>query len=174
MLPLQTSGLLVETWVPPKTRFVTYEKRDEEWARFCGIGHVKTEPAPLYDVRDEQSELIGYTKWNPVDQVKTGNPYMRLHVFEDLLDRFDYQWPSGKVRYKEIKVRDIEVRIGSIGFSVSGDFCEVWRARLQDAESLVRCGFIECLGEDNMEKFCRELRRRAWAKMDRHLMQVVR
>lgn len=78
---LRPAGI-VEKWIPPKERFVTYEESDEGWCRFCGIGSVRRvvdcgdiricrdlpefQIAPGYGVRyqwatlDERVDRVGY------------------------------------------------------------------------------------------------------------------
>ncbi len=43
-------------------------------------------------------------------------------------------------------------------FIVAGESFETWRARLQDAELLLRAKVIKCLGEDHIERAVREIR----------------
>ncbi len=95
-------------WVPPQSRFVTYEPRDEDWCRYFGI--CETRPVLYYEVRDEHCRIIGYTDlvadrlppWHiqiPMAPHTSSLPYIAKGEVEYLtLEKRKYI-ENGKVRY---------------------------------------------------------------------------
>lgn len=156
MKPLQTHGRYVETWVPPQERFVRYEKSDERWARPLGIGTVERRLQDLYDVRDEQFGLLGYTYHNPV--MESPRQLIELAFLEDCesLWRADSHAPS--------KVREIAVRTKVCGFR--GERFVHWAVALEDAGFLIESGWICAFGCDNKYEWMHELKRRQHERDD--------
>jgi hypothetical protein len=59
-------------WEFPKERFVTYEKTDEDWCRYCGIGKELNEWVPGQIIIDnmEDEELNNHVMSFIVDKIK--------------------------------------------------------------------------------------------------------
>ncbi len=146
MKPLQTHGLTTERWLPPKTRFVTYQASDESWARYCGIGTVEVEPVALYDVRDETMGLVGYTRHKPpADGWETRIPFA-----ENANARF------GVVDHESRSMAPPEfshVQVETVTIGVRGEYFLTWRIMLADAPKLIMSKWIECIGEDHIKEF---------------------
>lgn len=154
--PLQTHGIYDETWVPPKTRWITYEKRDEQWARYCGIGEIVRSLVPLYDVRDEEGKLLGYTRHRP-----------DYNGFELTLRKAH---PRSRIwfGYREIKPPDtrcIEVFVQRYGLCGQNFLC--WKAQLSDAPDLIECRWIEVIGEDCIQEALELAERRLYDRYGR-------
>ena len=153
--PLMTHGLVDEVWIPPRDPFVTYEASDESWARYCGLGRVVKRLKKLYDVRDEKGDLVGYTSYNPSD---TRGHRLEIPIANRAAVRF-YQ--TEPIQRDEIKTVEVELAYFRID---SETFC-TWRCRLVDAEPLVRCGWIKCVGEDNKERFIDNIREKLYNRI---------
>lgn len=66
--PLMTHDFTA--WFPPKAeRFYSLTNSDQVWAEPLGLGYRSQDL--LYDVRDEQMNLIGYTRQKPTRNNKT-------------------------------------------------------------------------------------------------------
>jgi hypothetical protein len=154
--PLQTHGIMVDTWIPPKHPFVQYEPRDEAWGRYAGVGRIESRLAELYDVRDENNELIGYTKKHPVEAMEfsRGGQYLTQVAVSVPMPYLahDFSKPS--------PYRRIALDFRMHRFACDGDDYLSWFARLVDGELLVRSRFIECIGQDHINEFAFAIRRR--------------
>jgi hypothetical protein len=105
--PLQSHGLMVKKWVPPKaTRFISYTKSDESWAAYCGLGHYVQELAPWYDVMHEDGKsCLGWTKYDPTSIGITGR--LAFKVTEKIPVRFGRERPE---RYVSATYTTIEMQ----------------------------------------------------------------
>lgn len=142
--PLQTHGQYFEVWHPPRSRFVTYDHRDEFWMRPLGLGCVERRLEPLFDVLDEESKLIGYTRHNPCDN----RPHLDLTIVQgDLI--FD----------RKARVHGLRIEVVTYGFRE--EFFDTWVVPIKAAPLLVSCRWIELLGTTGLNDFIRDLRIRA-------------
>lgn len=148
--PLMTSGKYDERWVPPRRAFITYEAKDEGWARPLGIGRVVMSPAKLYDVRDRRGALIGYTGWDPTES-------MGIERVEILSSGMRLYSPRGRgMSPPDLRTVEIETRV----LGIDRERYLTWVANLEDAEDLIRTGWIT-MGEDNMNRMIHSVRERA-------------
>jgi len=159
---LQTHGQTVQTFVPPKTRFIQYEKSDEDFCVYAGIATYKTEPVALWDVREHNGNLLGYTRHNPNDALcQSGSGIHEVRIMEPV-GGFKIQRLS---EYVSPAVRRVQVRINTMTWSFKPNVREefvCWFADLCDAEALARGRWLECVGDDNIEHFTHELARKAY------------
>lgn len=70
--PRQSHCLVETTWTPPKNEpFVSYESvvippgGEIPWPAWCGLGELFEVLIPLFDVRDERDNLMGYVQLDP-------------------------------------------------------------------------------------------------------------
>ena len=177
-LPLQTHGLCktVEVWLPPRDgRFVSYDNVDEAWMRPLGIGKVVNKPNPLlpvdlYDVRDENGDIVGYSELNPVDYWDRGSRDLRIAVIDT------FPRPAGLFNrladpFEELDtVREIRIRISTFSIGFDGPIGRdhppdqrylYWSVRLSDAPALIMGKWVKLIGEDNIKKFANEMHYRA-------------
>lgn len=153
---LRSHGLVESKWIPPKGRFVSLEAKDESWARYFGLGTIETRPMELYDVRDWNNKLIGYSGMNPAN---CRNGQMLVAVLEDA----DAVWPSLSKRPERFgDVKSIQVYTRLLDVKRERFIC--WLVRIDDAESLARGGWLKCIGQDRLEEFCWDLRRQAYER----------
>lgn len=165
MKPLQTHGLFEERWIPPKERFVVYEKSDEEWCRFFGIGEVVQEPVQLFDVRDGNTELVGYTNRNPAIEIEK---YGKWKIALPIISRSRIcMFGEGNPVDGWNGIREVFVYIRR--FSYMRESFLAWQCCIHDAEALLRAGWIKCIGEDNIEQLAYEIRKRS----DRAMFDMV-
>jgi len=160
MKPLQTHGRYIEEWIPGNDRFCQFESSDEEWARPLGYGEVVRTLAKLYDVRDIDTSLIGYTKCNPTDDFLGGHLYVPILTENPptIVDPVKDDWAQLDTPAYEA----LAVHAHTISLEGWDSHYLTWIVDLSDAEKLARCGWLECLGEDNIRKFVHDLRMRRW------------
>jgi hypothetical protein len=164
---LRTHGKTTRTWEPPTYLggFIKYEKSDEPWAAYCGLGRYVEVPLNLFDVRDEHMNLVGYTREDPVDNYRRGSRPLRVRIMEPL-DGFMLSslenTPPWDHRVDQT-VRNVDVCTDTMHFST--DLCiknfACWFCDLSDASALAEGGWLVCIGDDNRRAFARELARKA-------------
>jgi hypothetical protein len=180
--PLQTHGRLVETWNPPADRFCQYEQSDRDWVEFFGFAGGGTYGEPklvdLYDVRDLEENLVGYTDHNPADCRWGG-----MHVPVMTETPVSIWGPDlGFARREDQVIQEVQVNIMSYAVTVRVDrdgqpirHCfDCWVINIMDAPKLAVCGWLKCLGEDNIHKFASDLHRQAFDYQRRHPTLVDR
>lgn len=104
--PLQTHGIYEDVWSPPKSNspYCTYDRRDESWMRPLGLGTVRSELAPMFDVRDEEGKLVGYLDHSP--QWSQNRNALRIAIAPDRMrgDTWKYATlPIGRVVFSGIE-----------------------------------------------------------------------
>lgn len=153
-IPKQSHGIKteIEVWVPPDLGpFMSADQKDEYWMRpLCmkgdrgqwgkltkGIGL-----APLYDVMDEEGEVIGFCELNPVLHWDIKS-FIVVETFEDCseiteqgffkADSYLYQcFGKGQKCSQMLSI----VRYGP-------NLSMIWKCLLSDAYELIRCGFLK-------------------------------
>ena len=151
---LRSHGLFESRWIPPKGRFVSLEAKDESWARYFGLGSIETRQMELYDVRDWDNKLVGYSSYDPASCRQNR---MLVAVLEDAEPFWSYR--SDKCE-RTGRVKSIEVAIRRVSVCHESFVC--WFIRIQDAEALARGGWLKCIGEDRIDDFVWDLQRRAY------------
>jgi len=76
--PLQNHEAKFPKWTPPTDdehwagKLIVYEESDEPWAAYCDLGHYNMIPAPLFDVRTDKGQLLGFATMDPsiLDDIK--------------------------------------------------------------------------------------------------------
>lgn len=154
--PLQTHGRFIEVWTPPKEPFIQYEKSDEEWCRYFGIGTVEKVPEALYDVRDENGDLVGYCRANPVER-------RRYPIQLPVAKQFD--WSTAISPTHPPSFRTIELSVWD--YDINGQQFSCWMVHLRDAADLVMTNWIVLLDRDRKHDFAHELRTK-YFKSDRY------
>lgn len=154
--PLQTHKRYVEVWIAPKEPFVRYEKSDEEWCRYFGIGTIEKVLEPLYDVRDERGDLVGYCRHNPVE---CRGRRLVLPVAPML------EWSEKIKPFEPPSYQRIELNVWN--HSLNGERFLCWMVHLRDAATLVQTSFITLLDRDRKDDFVHELRKK-YFKSDRY------
>ena len=151
--PLRSHNFFDRRWVPPAgDRFCQLEPGDEKWASFFGLGHYVETKKKLYDVRDSEGDLIGYTRYDPTQN--DGRRYLDIPLCTAAaVQRTD------EAIIQNDTFQMVRVSVGKYNFDDYIFLC--WFAALQDAEVLVRTRWIEYLGEDDRERYLYELRIRA-------------
>lgn len=152
---LRSHGCVERKWVPTKGRFTSLEAKDESWARFFGLGRITTAPFELYDVRDWDNKLVGYSDMDPS---KWGRDRMLVPVgrcFQEMLASH-----STPARRGSVKNIEVATRLHTIGM----EYFVFWSVRIEDAEALTRAGWLKCIGQDHLEEFCYGLQRRAYER----------
>lgn len=144
---MQSHGQYREVWVPPKTAFIRYEKSDEAWGRYAGVGTIEKQLRPYYDVRDERGSLVGYTDMNPCDH---GTRPIELRVPTDLaLDRMWYpfqQDPATRIDYKTVSLRVWT-------YEVEGERFLCWSCNSVDAGALIQTTVIKLVDRDRRDEY---------------------
>lgn len=135
--PLQTHGLCDEEWIPPRSlsRFISFGREDEHWLRPLGLGTVRRIPKPLYDVRDEFGELMGFSPHDPTRCHRS----LRVACFDGDLS-FAFR-PTGRLKIAYL-------RIDTAVYARGGERFTSWKSRAEDAIGLLQCGFITTAGQD--------------------------
>ncbi len=141
---LRTHDIYEEQWIPPQSRMFTLQACDEPWARYFGLGSIARKHALLYDVRDEHSELLGYTRFDPEKCVHD----LRLAVAE----QFDDIWPDKPMPTSTI--RTIAVR--SAHFRFQGSIYRCWIASMKDIQDMQASGFLAVFDRDRLREKQRE------------------
>ena len=164
---LQTHGKTVRKFVPPKTRFVQYEQSDEAFCVYAGIAKYSEQPVALWDVREQNGKLLGYTRHDPnVALCRSGSPYHSVRLMEPRRG-FSIDRPS---MMDTNSVRTVELRTDTYNWSFAPHMPTLtficWFACLGDAEALARTGWLECIGEDCIDEFAYDLAREAYRKFD--------
>tara|TARA_R110002110_G_scaffold106497_3_gene266986 strand:- start:340 stop:900 length:561 start_codon:yes stop_codon:yes gene_type:complete len=181
--PLQSHGRYIETWIPPAgDRFTEYEESDRDWVEFFGFGGggtVRRKLAGLYDVRDREENLVGYTDMNPAD---CDWGYMDVAVMTEKPIRWVQDPDLGFATEDELiqRVR-VEVMPYAISFRTScrdpneshHDF-SCWVIDIMDGPKLAVCGWLKCRGEDNIREFAHQLHMQARDYQMRHPTLVNR
>lgn len=158
---LRTHGCVETKWVPTKGRFTSLEAKDESWARYFGLGKIVTVPMELYDVRDWDNKLVGYSEMDPAKLGRNRDKWL-VSVLED--DGLALRWPhEGYSRNACVKTIEVATRLCRI----QSDSFVHWSVKIQDAELLARAGWLKCIGQDRIEDFCWALRRRAYERQYR-------
>jgi len=149
MKPLQTHDIKDKQWHPPKSNspYYSYDVNDT-WLEELGLGHYTYTLANLYDVRDWNGRLLGYTRYNPIDCNYSG---LMVQASTDVFPtRSIWNAPSieDHISYKRIK-------INVCNYAIDNEYFRCWRvSNVEDAIALVKCGWIECLDQDNISRFC--------------------
>lgn len=148
MKPLMTSYQTEEVWIPPNDPFVTYERKDESWCRYFGIGHTEIRPARLYDVRYRNLKLAGYLRIYPSEDLRG----ISVPVKRDTLERHSWEVRSSIEQIVIARERLILLdRYGRQEFT-----CWTVGSTL-DAETLIAAGYMITPSEDNLRRFEKDL-----------------
>jgi len=125
--------------------------------RPLGLGRIVDMPEPLYDVRDERGELVGYTVHNPSQYGSRG---VVVEVIDPISVRDLRSHYVVRQNRRSIEIiaplfrwPDSEPRIG-------------WRVMLTDVPDLIRVKWIQVLGEDNIHRAMYEAEYRAMRRED--------
>ncbi len=156
---LRSHGCVERKWVPTKSRFTSLEAKDESWARYFGLGRIVTIPMELYDVRDWDKKLVGYSEMDPS---KCWRDRMLVSVLEERVVGRCFQETlvsqSTPARRGSVKTIEVATRLHTIGM----EYFVSWSVHIEDAEALARAGWLKCIGKDHFEEFCYKLQRRAY------------
>lgn len=173
---LRTHGQVTRTWVPPvdPSGMIVYDESDKEWADYAGLSRYKEEPVDLWDVRDYQDQLLGYTRRDPALYFREcrGLPYLvpilrpaRGFPFTNPFDSPD------PIKYEPIQKARLELRPYQFSFMCEdgvrrGRRFICWFTSTGDAANLAITGWIECEGVDCQHDFAYKLARKAYMNQE--------
>ena len=151
--PLQTHGLKV--WATPLPgRFVTYDESDRAWMEPLGLGRMVLDS--LYDVRDVDFTLVGYTRARPTYERRS----IQIGLVESAIGSVAYR-PC--IILEQPKFRTIEIRTHLVHWD--GDPRVCWVVSPSVACDLILTPFIVAIGEDRKHKALHDYR---YEKMRHH------
>ncbi len=159
--PLQTHGVHDSEWVPPvsKSRFVSYQKRDEDWMKFFGLGSFRDVLRPIYDVRTRTGgTLVGYTCYDPSDEKSKRTSDIATYSALPVCDLMKYGYHRARpVHYQTI---NISSTVFTVGNGLDSEAFRCWMVEGSDARILLDSEFITLTGPDRMIDFIAEMRRK--------------
>jgi len=147
MRGLSSHNFTEKVWEPPRGRFWSLTASDEVWAAKLGLGrYIRVRVPGLYDVRDTSDKIVGYTKYDPMD---VHGPYLQvpLRSSRGLMPR-----RMGATSDADTATFTT-LTINVMPYTVGGERFLTWVIRPTEGPDLVHAGFIECLGDDNIDDF---------------------